>query len=351
MTNASDRIKAIELVREAQDSGARLVPICKELNISVRTYQRWVLDGEIHFDKRPTADRPAPKNKITEEEYNRIIEISNSAEYVSMPPSQIVPSLADKGEYIASESTFYRTLRQEDMQKHRGRSKPPLKSVPTTHIATAPNQLWSWDITWLAAAVLGMYFKLYLVIDVFSRKIVAWEIWEEETGEHAANLIEKAVISEKTCGRPVILHSDNGSPMKSATLLATLEKLCVAASYSRPRVSNDNPYSESIFRTCKYRPDFPYKGFASIEDARDWVSRFVHWYNNIHHHSGIKFVTPNERHSGRADEILRNRKKVYEAAKARHPERWTGETRNWILTDTVALNPTDEMKKQLKIAV
>jgi transposase InsO family protein len=261
-----------------------------------------------------------------------------------------VPALADKGEYIASESTIYRILREENQLRHRGRSKPPVKKIATTHIAAGPNKVWSWDITWLPGMILGMYFKLYLVLDIYSRKIVGWEVWEEEKGEYAAILIEKAVFSEKTYGKPLVLHSDNGSPMKSATLLVTLERLGVAASYSRPRVSNDNPYSESTFRTLKYRPGYPYKGFASIEEAREWVLSFVDWYNNHHHHSGIKFVTPNERHSGKATDIVSNREKVYAAARQRNPRRWTKDLRNWRLPELVALNPTDEVKVQLKQA-
>lgn len=260
-----------------------------------------------------------------------------------MPPAQIVPALADKGVYVASESTLYRVLRQENLQHHRGRSKAPSKSkIPTTHIATAINQVWTWDITWLNTYTRGIYFKLYMIMDIFSRKIVGWEIWQEENGELAAELIEKSIIAEKIRYKPLVLHSDNGAPMKSFTLKSKLESLGVTPSYSRPRVSNDNPYSESQFKTLKYRPGYPKDGFESIETARTWVFNFVDWYNNTHYHSGINFLTPSSRHEGKSKEILEKRKKVYESAKALNPNRFNRGIRNWSEPSVVALNPTDE---------
>lgn len=197
-----------------------------------------------------------------------------------------------------------------------------------------------WDITWLPGPIKGQYYYLYLILDLFSRKIVAWDIWEEESAAQASELVRRAVLSEGlTKKNPLVLHSDNGSPMKGATLLEMLYKLGITPSRSRPRVSNDNPYAESIFRTCKYRPGYPNKGFKDLEAARLWVLAFVRWYNYEHKHSGIKFVTPVQRHTGLDKQILENRKRVYELAKARHPERWTGSTRDWLLPDKVWLNP------------
>ena len=151
--------------------------------------------------------------------------------------------------------------------------------------------------------------------------------------------MRKASLAEGLAGRKVVLHSDNGTAMKGATMLATLEKLGVVPSFSRPRVSNDNPYAESLFRTCKYRPNYPRKPFESVEQARVWTQQFVQWYNHQHKHSGLKFVTPAQRHDGKAEAILRRREQVYEAAKQRCPERWSGATRNWKLKDEVWLNP------------
>ncbi len=316
---------------------------CKTVGISDRTYQRWIVDNEVKEDQRPYADRPEPANKLTKEEYEAVIKVTSLPKYVDLPPSQIVPSLADKGIYIASESTMYRILRQENMQHHRGKSKRPSRTKkPDTHIATGPNQVWTWDITYLITDVKGLYYKLYMILDIFSRKIVAWDVWPLESGEYAAELVERAVVAERIGKSPLVLHSDNGPPMKALTLKAKLEQLGVLSSYSRPRVSNDNPYSESLFRTCKYRSDYPTEGFKAIDAAREWVKSFVEWYNNEHYHSGLNFITPNSRHNGLAEKIVKKRDKVYNAARDAHPERWTRGTRNWELPKEVALNPVKE---------
>ncbi len=225
------------------------------------------------------------------------------------------------------------------MQNKRGRSQVKEAKIPTAHTATGPNQVWCWDITWCPGPAKGVYFYLYLILDVFSRKIVGWEIHEEESAENAAKLIRRTHLREEVHGQPLVLHSDNGSPMKGSSMLETLYQLGVATSFSRPRVSNDNAYAESIFKTCKYRPDYPYKGFLSITEARDWVLQFSHWYNVNHKHSGLKFVTPHQRHTGLAKKVLAKRKDVYQKAKDKNPARWSGQTRNWELVDKVHLNP------------
>ena len=342
MISDSDRMTAIMLINEARENGARLKPACDELNISERTYQRWTKHGEVKKDQRPLVKRPTPKNKLTDEERKEVIEVVNSPEYADLAPSQIVPKLADEGRYIASESTIYKILKEEKMNAHRGKTSPPVKREPPTHIATASNQVWTWDITWLNAVIKGRYYKLYLIVDMFSRLIVAYEVWEEEKAEHAEYLIRKATLSQGIAGKPLVLHSDNGSPMKAATFQATLEKLGVQSSFSRPRVSNDNPYLEALFKTMKYRPKYPFNGFKSLEEARKWVEKFVKWYNKIHLHSGINFVTPYQRHYGLDKKIMENRIKVYEKAKAKHPERWSKDIRNWELPEYVSLNPIAE---------
>jgi len=342
MISAPVRAEVVKLIREAHESGARLHVACNEAGISVRTYERWTLGGEIRVDGRPNAARPEPRNKLSEAERAAVIALMNRPEYASLPPSQVVPMLADDGSYIASESTIYRILKEYGHQHHRGRSKAPTVREPVTHIATGPNQVWSWDITWLPGPIRGMYYRLYLIVDIFSRKIVGWEVWETESTACAEILIRRAVIREGIKGSPLVIHSDNGSPMKAATYQALLEALGITKSYSRPRVSNDNPYSESLFRTCKYRPEYPENGMGSLEGARKWVRLFVEWYNNQHHHSGIGFVTPEERHQGLADAILENRRKVYLQARERHPERWAKSPRKWSAPDWVALGPVKE---------
>jgi len=347
MISASDRHQALELIEEARRAGARLGPACEQLGLSVRTYLRWTRGGELSIDERPGAQRPVPANKLSVEERSRVLEICHHPAYASLPPGQIVPQLADQGDYIASESSFYRILREADEQHHRGRSKPPrAPRSPPRHRADGPRQVWSWDISWLAGPVKGAFFYLYLIVDLYSRKIVGREIFDAESAEHAAQLVRRAVLAEGCIDQPLVLHSDNGSPMKGATLLETLYRLGVVTSYSRPRVSNDNPFSEALFRTCKYRPAYPDQGFETLGAAREWVQQFVRWYNHEHCHSAIQFVTPHERHEGRDPDILAQRKAVYEQAKAHHPERWSGETRNWDPVTEVCLNPAADVIDQ-----
>lgn len=329
------------MIREAEAAGSRLSPACSELGITLRTFQRWVREGDdaVAADSRPTSARPEPANKLSEQERAEILVVANSEEFSSLPPSQIVPTLADRGVYVASESSFYRVLKAASQLHHRGKAKRPSGRVVTSHCAMAPNQVWSWDITWLPAAIKGKYHYWYMVLDIFSRKIVGHEVHDAESAESAARLMRRASLSEGLAGRPLVLHSDNGSAMKGSTMLATLEQLGVAPSFSRPRVSNDNAFAESLFRTCKYRPDYPSKPFATLEDARAWTQKFVCWYNQDHKHSGLKFVTPAQRHSGQAEAILEHREQVYREARNRNPQRWSRETRNWNLDGQVWLNP------------
>ncbi|WP_294053262.1 IS3 family transposase [Thiolapillus sp.] len=337
------------------DAGASPKKACEVLEISSRTYKRWTQEGEVKADGRPNAERPEPANKLTPEEKHQVLEICNEEAWQSLPPSQIVPALADEGVYIASESSFYRILKEAGQLHHRGRAQAPKKvSKPKSYKATAPNQVWSWDITFLATTIVGIFFRLYLIMDIYSRKIVGWEIHENETADHAALLIRKACLAEGISMQDLVLHSDNGSPMKGATMLAMLQRLGIVPSFSRPSVSNDNPYSESLFGTMKYTPAYPSKPFESLDAAREWVSEFVHWYNDEHRHSGIQFVTPAQRHSGAEKLILMNRKVVYESAKQRNPERWSRETRNWEPVSEVWLNPekseTEEQEVREKVA-
>lgn len=339
MITHGERCQAVALIDEAVAAGARCRKACRVLGISVRTYQRWTRGETVRADRRPEADRREPANKLTAAERDEILAVANSPAYRSLPPSQIVPALADGGRYLASESSFYRVLRAAGQQHHRGRSQVRQSRRPSTHCATGPNQVYCWDITWLPGPARGTFFYLYLIEDLFTRKIVAWEVHDTEASDLAARLIHQACLAEGLTTRPLVLHADNGSPMKGATLLETLYRLGITPSYSRPRVSNDNAFPESLFRTCKYRPDYPAKGFKTLDEARAWVLSFVHWYNTEHKHSSLKFTTPQQRHTGEATMILEHRKQVYEAAKAQRPERWSGATRDWNLPQRVWLNP------------
>ena len=341
MTSAPDRKEIVALVDDAMAAGARQAAACAELGLDTRTLQRWKdPEGAVREDRRPLAERPVPANRLTEAERDRIVDTCNSPQVASLPPSQIVPKLADEGVYIASESTFYRVLRERGQNHRRGRARRPGRSRPPASFqAKGPCEVWSWDITWLPGPVLGMFFYLYLIVDIYSRKIVGWEVHARESAELAAGLLERAVWAEGCVTSPLVLHADNGSPMKGATMKVTMERLGVIASFSRPRVSNDNPFSEALFRTCKYVPTWPAKGFASIEEARAWVMDFVCWYNTQHQHSAIRFVTPEVRHRGEDAALLASRHAVYQAAREKHPARWSGKTRNWQPIGPVWLNP------------
>lgn len=331
-----DKEIAIKLIQEACSSGARLVSVCALLEISVRTLQRWKLDVSLQDKRHGPITEPA--NKLTDAERARIIEVVNSPAYHNQPPSQIVPNLADNGIYIGSESTIYRVLHAENMMQHRSASRPRTHCKPAELCAIRPNQIWSWDITYLLSNIRGIYFYLYLFLDIFSRKIVGFDVFDQQLPEYAACVISRAYVAEKLKEGDVILHSDNGGPMKGSTMLATLQILGIAPSFSRPSVSDDNPFSESLFKTLKYCPRYPSKPFISVDEALAWARKFVYWYNNIHQHSGINFVTPNARHNGLDKQILSDRTLVYEAAKLQHPNRWSKQVRNWMHVNEVYLN-------------
>ena len=339
LISPESRAQAIALVNEAHANGARKHKACELLNLSLRTLERWEKPTGTK-DKRCLAARPSQANQLTQEERSMILTIANSKEYRDLPPCKIVPRLADEGRYIACESTFYRVLRAEKQLAHRQRSKPATHHKPKACTADGPNKVWSWDISYFPTMVLGLYFYLYLVLDIFSRKIVGWSIHENQSSELASALIKQACLDEGVESDQLVLHSDNGKPMKGATMLATLEMLGVIPSFSRPSVSDDNPYSESLFKTIKYHPTFPVATrFDSIEAARDWMERFVAWYNTQHLHSGLKFVTPEQRHTGMDKDIFKKRAQVYQMAKRQRPERWSGEIRDWSLPEEITLNP------------
>jgi len=353
MTATQQREQVVTWIVEAVNAGARRAQACAIVGITARTLQRWKPQGaeRVREDQRPLAARSVPANKLSAEERQQVLDTCNQPPYARLPPSQIVPKLADLGIYLASESSFYRILRAANQLHRRGRAKAPQASrSPTTHIAKGPNEVWTWDISYLPSTVTGRFFYLYMVEDLYSRYSVAWEVPESESGEHAADLLEKAIWREQVHGKKPVLHSDNGSPMKSLTLRAKLESLGVTTSFSRPRVSDDNAYVEAFFRTLKYAPAWPVQGFATLEDARAWMHQFMHWYNHEHQHSKIRFVTPAQRHRGQDKAILANRAEVYADAKARHPERWSKDIRNWKPVGAVALNPDKATRENLKKA-
>lgn len=343
MTRQEDRRSLSAAITTACAAGARLEPACAEAGIDARTLQRWrASEGEVQADRRPTAIRPKPTHALSEAERARIVAVANEPRFADVPPARIVPALADEGSYLASEASFHRVLRDHGQMRRRGRARPPRPiGPPSTHVAAAPDQVWCWDVTWLPSNVQGRWFYLYVILDLFSRKIVGFEVHATDQAEHAAHLVRRTALAEGihacTC-RPV-LHGDNGPSMKGTTVLAMLYWLGIAPSHSRPRVSDDNAYAEALFRTAKYRPGFPAAGFTDLAAARNWAAAFVRWYNHEHRHSGIRYVTPAQRHAGDDQPLLAARHALYQQARATNPRRWSGHTRNWTPIGAVTLNP------------
>lgn len=327
----------LELVDEAVRAGSTFAAACETLGLSARAVSRWRASGG--GEDRREGPLQTPAHALTEAERRTIVQTANSPEFRDLSPKQIVPRLADRGVYIASESSFYRVLLAEGMMAHREPSRPSTSRKPSEFVATAPGQVWTWDITYLRGPVRGTFFYLYLALDIYSRKIVAAEVHAEEAMDVAASMVEWACEHEAVDPTKLVLHADNGGPMKGSTMLATLQRLGVVASFSRPSVSDDNPYVESLFRTLKFRPGYPRKPFASIDKARAWVDAFVDWYNHQHLHSAIRFVTPAQRHDGLDPTILAARRALYRRAQRRTPRRWTRNVRNWTPIGPVVLNP------------
>jgi putative transposase len=348
MIPLTQRQSLLQCIEQACNAGARLERACAIVGLTARTVQRWQSLCQRDGDRRVLGlhKRADPPSKLTQAQREAAMQMLNSQEFCDLPPSQIVPILADRGQYIASESTLYRLLRTQGQLSHRRIERAPRKvNKPPALVATQPDQVYCWDITYLPAPVRGMHFYLYLFVDLFSRKIVGWQVFDRESAQLAAQLLQDICQRQGVAQGQLTVHSDNGAPMKGETMLATMQRLGVAHSRSRPSVSNDNPYSESLFRTLKYRPKMPIKPFEDLAHARNWVTELVYWYNHEHRHSAIRFVTPCQRHAKTDQSILKNRQAVYAAARQAHPQRWSQSTRNWSAIDEVHLNPISTKNK------
>ena len=343
MIGLEDRQALAQDIDMAHAAGARLQPACEVAGIDVRTLQRWkARQGLVLGDGRPQAVRPMPSHALSPEERAALLAVANEPRFASVPPARIVPVLADEGVYLGSESSMARVLKAHGQNTRRGRAKAPKAArPPTTHIATAPGQVWCWDMTYLPANIMGRWFHMYLILDLYSRMIVGVEVHDSDDADHAVHLVRRTALAEGIAGMDTkpVLHGDNGSTLKATTVLAMLNWLGVKPSYSRPRVSDDNAYAESLFRTAKYRPEFPAKGFASLDEARAWAAEFVRWYNVDHRHSGIRYVSPQQRHAGQDKAILAARHDLYIHARQRNPARWSRSTRDWSYISAVTLNP------------
>jgi len=327
-----------QLLEQAKRAGARLVEAVKVLGLSVRTIKRWRKEG-VGEDRRE-GPRSAPANAFSEAEVALALTTLSAACYRDLAPDVVAAKLADKGDYIGSSSTMYRILRRFGLNKHRGRARARKVRKPPHLVATKPNQVWSWDITYLPTQVRGRYLYLYVIEDVFSRKVVGYCVSERESAEVARALFARVLGENAGVAPTLTVHSDNGGPMKHADFSTFLESHGVARSYSRPSVSDDNPFSESLFRTVKYSPSWP-GSFASLSAAEAWVANWVAWYNDEHLHSGIGYVTPSSRHTGADLELLAKRRLVSERARRANPSRWSGKSRSWKRPGAVRLGRPD----------
>jgi putative transposase len=279
---------------------------------------------------------PDPVNKLTARERRRVLEVLTSDRFVDLAPLQIYAQLLDEGLYLCSVSTMYRVLGEHTLVAERRRlARHPVKVCPEL-VATAPRHVYSWDITKLAGPVKGTYFDAYVMIDIYSRYLVGVHVHAHESGVLARELMEQIFTVH---GAPRVVHADRGTSMTSKTVATLLADLGVTRSHSRPRVSNDNPYSESLFKTLKYGPEFPER-FGSLSDARQFMDTFTNWYNHEHRHTGIGLHTPADVHFGLATDKAAERRCVLADARARHPQRFgtTSAPKILDLPDTTWIN-------------
>ncbi len=283
--------------------------------------------------------RPVPKRALSKEERRDVLSLLHAPQYVDKAPAQIVATLLDKGEYHCSTRTMYRILESEkEVKERRNQLRHPHYAKPEL-LATAPNQVWSWDITKLKGPVKWTYFYLYVILDIFSRYVVGWMLAHRESAALAKNLIGQTCAKQSIEPEQLTLHADRGTSMKSKPVALLLSDLGVTKTHSRPHVSNDNPFSESQFKTMKYRPEFP-RRFGSIEDGRNFSRTFFDWYNNEHRHSGIAMITPADVHYGRAGMVIEQRAQTLLTAFERHPERFVNKTPQPLkLPEAAWINP------------
>lgn len=324
---------------------------CRAFGVAERTFHHRRAAVEGRLAPRPSRAKPPAEHilvpwRILDTERVHIKNILCSERFGDLAPAQVYATLLDEGVYLCSERTMYRILSEHDLVRERRRGHRHRGHTPPRVHATGPNQAWSWDISRLRGPVVRCWFYLYVVLDIFSRKIVAWSIDTVESDRVAKRLIEHACTREGINPDQLILHSDRGAQMTGNTIAELLEDLGVTRSLSRPRTSNDNPYSEANFKTAKYRPDYPDR-FESLDEARSWMRRFAHWYNHDHYHSGIAYLHPADLHTDQATKIIAARQHVLDTAYQTNPERFRHRppqaahppTEAWINKPTVQTKP------------
>ncbi len=299
---------------------------CRAFGVAERTFHHRKAAAEGRLAPRPSRAKPPDEHepvpwRIPDVEREAIKDVLCSQRFGDLAPAQVYATLLDEGTYLCSERTMYRILAEHDLVRERRRGHRRRGQRPPRVHATGPNQAWSWDITRLRGPVMRSWFYLYVVLDIYSRKIVAWSIDTTESDTVAKRLIQRACAREGIDPDTLTLHSDRGPQMTGNTIAELLEDLGVTRSLSRPRTSNDNPYSEANFKTAKYRPDYPER-FETLKQARAWMRRFARWYNHEHYHSAIAYLHPADVHAGLADQIITARQQVLDAAYTENPERF-----------------------------
>ena len=295
-----------------------MLPACAALAVPRASFYRQAANPQLRLI---CSSRPRHPRALGPEEREQVVGVVNSERFVDLAPREIYATLLDEGTYLCSVSTMYRLLEARgEVRERRDQLRHPVYTKPEL-LATGPNQLWSWDITKLKGPATWVYFCLYVILDVFSRYVVGWMVAHREAAVLAERLIKESCRSQGIVPGQLTIHADRGSSMKSKPVAQLLLDLRVVKTHSRPHVSNDNPYSESQFKTLKYRPEFPER-FGCAEDARLFCRNFFTWYNTEHHHSGIGLMTPEVVHYGKAQHSWEQRKHVLLAAASAHPERF-----------------------------
>lgn len=324
------RVQIVEAIDEAVSAGARLFKACEAIQLCVRRLRRWRKTGE---DGRKGGYR-ALGQKLSEAEKDAIAAALEMPSVKALPVKVAHATLMDQGIYLGSPSTYVRVAIERQVRK--ARKAPASKPKRPELVATGPGQVWCWDITWLDAPLKGAYFYLYMVMDMFSRKVVAWEVFSKEDGTLARDLIAQALEDEGVPPGQLIIHADNGRPMRSQSLRSLFDLLNVTASYGRPHTSNDNAFSESLFSTFKGRVSFP-EYFATLQSAREFCLEFFAWYNSFHLHSRLDYTTPTNVHQGLHKELFVRRNALLEKHRLAHPSRHGGRAKVYGIPAEVRL--------------
>ena len=319
---------------------------CLALGVArASAYRFWKRKGNPAQPKEPVK----PERALSDAEKEQILSVLHSKRFVDIAPQEVYATLLDEGVYLCSVRTMYRILEEKKEVRERRNQAKHVEYAKPELLATQPNELWSWDITKLKGPVKWSYFHLYVILDVFSRYVVGWMVADRESSELAKKLISETIKKQEADPLHLTIHADRGSSMKSKPVALMLSDLGVTKTHSRPHVSNDNPFSESQFKTMKYRPEFPTR-FGSIEDARAFCVDFFRWYNTEHHHSGIALLTPEMVHYGLAESVTKARLETLQQAYQLHPERFVkNEPKPPQLPGAVWINPPADVSKTVEL--